>query len=1053
MQSWRKKSLWFVFAAVAGTVAVASANLISTYQAADTIKVIFAKQFFYNNTEPLNSIGCAGDAKYYFDPQLDRITPSKPSWLRNVSVDITNANAPFGASNSFLCSYGAAQSSAPPECLGPFPPSYCNVPPAPSNCAAFDDMQQLTGYRTRAYIIGGYACNTAGCASNTYSDQIFEVLIDDTTQVANAADAVTITRAPSGMTIPITVDSTGTTALSRLLHSSWVFDEIHEWIFGIGGVDTNGVSANIRDSIVRLFQKPAPGSTADPTIPGIEALDINTATKILTANAGAAGLRSHTLANMSNPEATLGASSVYIRRRDPGLSRRLSMETAGGSNGGETCSVGYLCVLSGSDTSVNAEHGWHDGDYFLNIGGINSGAAPARLSSAIAALIPHRIQTQNGSIATPAKDGLSWEWLNHWQTRTNSHFFRVIDLRTDGTLPNSTNPYSSWDHTDRFGRATAGLFPARAFHRSVYDPRTHRVYTFGGIITDASAALSATSSTSMNSYGSVFSSNDITPTSETWILDLPHSGRKPTLGCRTTNSAVTATSLPGLIRSRYNNTNNELVDLTTFSAADLEYETNAAIFPPGGCMQYAQPYTASINTGSTNDDGGTATTYTPPPMRLEHQMAFDERQGVVIMFGGCNNAPPYNAATGLQGNLGTNPIAYDPLRNCTSRSNYLNDTWMYIPPQTLESALVTPLSGSSTAYVFGRPDLLAPLDPLTLGLPLIYPNGSTTMTSAELHAYTNGAWIQLYSDTGATTQSDTTTPLARASASFWYDKAHGKFYMFGGQTCNGCTTNNGTTNLLNDIWEFTPPNIANCTASTASCSSSGTWRLIRDNTATHSFSSPASTADYPPPTRSAAGVYATRAPGAYYHYGDQYYTVSDNACEGQGPILGSAATSKERVGAIYVDIDRSQFATNENLLINLKLLPFAPASYDAAGADKGLGTKLPGYDFNGTYGASTADDHDQAGESDRAYIRVSLLRNPFTTVDALLSQLQPRFRAYQAPGTAVIAQEFDIASSGTGQPLEKQIFVPLSMDSTINLIKIERVRGTVKFFDMTITKF
>jgi hypothetical protein len=52
-----------------------------------------------------------------------------------------------------------------------------------------------------------------------------------------------------------------------------------------------------------------------------------------------------------------------------------------------------------------------------------------------------------------------------------------------------------------------------------------------------------------------------------------------------------------------------------------------------------------------------------------------------------------------------------------------------------------------------------------------------------------------------------------------------------------------------------------------------------------------------------------------------------------------------------------------------------------------------------------------------------------------------------------VAQEFDLAASGTGQPTEKQIFIPLALDSRINLIKIERVRGTVKLYDMTVTKF
>lgn len=1047
---------------VAGLLVLAGATAYdSTYYAAKSVKVVFAKRHFYNNTVPYNSVGCAGDAKEYFDPTNDRVAPVKPTWLKNVSLDITNANSPYGASNSIFCSYGSASSSLPAACQGPLPPASCNVPPPPSNCAAFDDRQSLTGYQARAYIIGGMACEDADC--NTQSNTIYAVDVNETTNLSTPSSAVSISKL--SITMP-----------SASIFGAWSFDEIHDWVIGYGGGNSGGGAFF---SIQRLLQKPFPGSTADPSILAIEN---NTGTTTLNHQyAGQAGLTSaeitaeqtaaDTVTTLSNaksrPGARVGHSLTYVSRRAPGLGRRKLLTGAANCGGGTYTS----CLSQSVPSSTLADTGWNDDDYFVSIGGIAVGSGNNYLAGEVMALNPHRFANPDGTGTSGGQNVFDWEWLSNanWLANTVQttpvNTMPVIDLSTDGTVP------TSWVHTDRFGRTNTvtgdsatnyGIFPPRAYHRSVYDPIRDRIYVFGGITTmspdgTVNGGNSGDAITNFHqSYWSLITGDSyMTPTSETWIYDTPGVGKRPTLGCRITTSPIGGNTLPRFSTAT-------IPDHSTFDAAILNYEQSSAVFPPGGCMQYAQPVTDTVESDTEADDGGTAPNYTQPDMRFEHAMAFDERQGVVIMFGGCNTKPSYDAANGLQGSTtiaaGSYTSVYDPTKNCDTRAEFLNDTWMFIPPESPESALAYSLSGS-TNYTFGRPDFISPLDPATNGLPYVFPiSGSTTMTSSELQSYTNGTWIKLFSDDGSSAVS-TTQPLARASAAFWYDKAHGKFYLFGGKTCVGCQTDNGTGQFLNDFWEYTPPSLSDCkrayysSSSEVACTSVGTWKQLYAGTNSHSFSSTPSTADYPPPLMAAAGVFASRAPGDYNHYGDGYYTVSDGACENQGPILGTPATSKERVGAVYIDIDRSQFSSTENLLVNLKMLPFAPSTYTAAGADNGDGTKLAGYHFNGTYGASTSDDRDSASESDKAYIRVTLLVNPVSSVDAMLSQLQPRFRSYQTPGTAQVAHEFDLAASGTGQPTEKQIFIPLSMDSRVNLVKIERVRGTVKFYDMTLTKF
>lgn len=1062
-------------------------DYFSTYQQLGSTKVIFSKKFFFNN-QNVNGQGCAGDASMYFDPRTDRQTylGTKPLWLKNISVDLTNSNAPYGPSNAFYCSYGSSTGViTDPACLGPTPPASCSTVPPPSNCAAFDDLQGLTGYQSQSFLIGGHSCESVtggtGCLASSNgraSATIWSLSMNDTSTQTTPAGAATFTR-------PTFVLPNTSAADSPSLFTGWAFDEDHNWLIGFGGTNRLGTLGNsIQYTLQRLYVGPVPESVTDPTLRGIELLDTTTtgsfANKLGPLNttpapyAGSSGLSNTSTdaipTDLLPPAPRVGHSFNYVSRRTPALSRRFIEETAGTS----PCLPGRTCESQAAPTTItDTKSGWFDSDYFLTIGGITNitgGATTTNLSSGVAALIPHRLSHNDGSGTPFARDAMSWEWLSHFNS-THLTSMKVVDLATTGTKPSNSN----WLHTDRFGRdSNGGVFPGRAFHRSVYDSFQNRFYIFGGIITNTGAVTTASTSggtSDLVAYGTPTSSN-LTPTSETWIYDPPNLGQPPTQACQTKISPISNGSLPGLLTSLYNSAalgaGTHVVDHSTFDSETLNYETHSILSPPGGCMQFAQPLTATISSSSLADDGGTVQTYTQPPMRLEHAMAFDSTQGVVILFGGCTSAPTFDSTTGLMNvpagtptypaagtTNGIDRLPYDPLSNCNSRSSLLNDTWMYIPPDTRESSLAVSLAGVSQ-YTIDRPDLVN-LEPSFLGFPTFFTSSlglSSTMGYPELRARTNGTWIKLISDDGLSSSS-TSQPSARASSAFWYDKTHQKFFLFGGKSCNG------TCQYNNDLWEYTPPNISTCSRSYVSstsevtCSSSGTWKQHLDHTSGPYYStvSGSTLVDWPAQTAATTGVFSTRAPGDYYHYGDGFYTVSDAACSGQGPIIGTDSASREGVGAINIDLDRSQFGTNENLLINLKLLPFAGETQSPSGSNNGDGTKLPGYNLNGTYGGSVSDDHDSGTSSDTAYLRIKLMVNPISSIDSILRQTQPRYHTYQEPGFPVVAQEFDLAASGTGQPTEKQIFIPLSLDSRINLIKVERVRGSVKFYDMTVTKF
>ena len=98
-------------------------------------RIYFAHPNFYTLTQPNTEGNCAGDAKTYFDPvgslgptvplplainESDSTTTIKPLFIKNISVDQTDANTPVSTNLAFSCSFGGTGA------------------PAPSSCATFD---------------------------------------------------------------------------------------------------------------------------------------------------------------------------------------------------------------------------------------------------------------------------------------------------------------------------------------------------------------------------------------------------------------------------------------------------------------------------------------------------------------------------------------------------------------------------------------------------------------------------------------------------------------------------------------------------------------------------------------------------------------------------------------------------------------------------------------------------------------------------------------------------------------------------------------------------
>ncbi len=93
--------------------------------------VTFYSSDYYTTTSPSPWTGCAGDANKFYDPfalgpvplatsLIDPNTTIRPSFIKNVSIDITDSNSSNILNNSRGCSYGNGPSSPPASTCATF---------------------------------------------------------------------------------------------------------------------------------------------------------------------------------------------------------------------------------------------------------------------------------------------------------------------------------------------------------------------------------------------------------------------------------------------------------------------------------------------------------------------------------------------------------------------------------------------------------------------------------------------------------------------------------------------------------------------------------------------------------------------------------------------------------------------------------------------------------------------------------------------------------------------------------------------------------------------
>ena len=100
-----------------------------TSQTLTSARIQYLQSNFYSLISP-NAVGCAGDASQYYDPLnldsngnpvkfdptvADPNTTVRPSFLKNVSVEITNASSKLLSNQASACSFGITSTSPPPS--------------------------------------------------------------------------------------------------------------------------------------------------------------------------------------------------------------------------------------------------------------------------------------------------------------------------------------------------------------------------------------------------------------------------------------------------------------------------------------------------------------------------------------------------------------------------------------------------------------------------------------------------------------------------------------------------------------------------------------------------------------------------------------------------------------------------------------------------------------------------------------------------------------------------------------------------------------------------
>lgn len=283
--------------------------------------------------------------------------------------------------------------------------------------------------------------------------------------------------------------------------------------------------------------------------------------------------------------------------------------------------------------------------------------------------------------------------------------------------------------------------------------------------------------------------------------------------------------------------------------------------------------------------------------------------------------------------------------------------------------------------------------------------GLTNADRIALH----GKWTAI-SDCNAG-DATTSRPTGRYGHTLSFDARNGQIIVVGGYDVNGSPLTYqmpNTTASIPEVWVAKRDDINSCY----------TWRQITTFGNSVDLTSP----QMPLTGLSHAAAVFVNSTG----YNTGYYTTQDNLCTKAGPVQSAdTPLNKLLAGGAYIDIDRSQLGPNENLLLTLNYIPLSKNQQ--------------------------RPDQTVLTSQEESYFRIHLIRSGVSK-DQVQQTFQPRYIQFSDSVfyPKVISTLEVLAPAFGGFPQQSQIVLPISMDSTIDRIRIERYSGSAILIDASL---
>jgi hypothetical protein len=334
----------------------------------------------------------------------------------------------------------------------------------------------------------------------------------------------------------------------------------------------------------------------------------------------------------------------------------------------------------------------------------------------------------------------------------------------------------------------------------------------------------------------------------------------------------------------------------------------------------------------------------------------------------------------------------------------------------------TQLTGYNTILEYTAPSKTRPSGTL---------NATTYQTSSEV----NGSWREVRN----CPRTDGLEPAARFGHSLSYDALNSQVILVGGQRAIEADTTDyqgkpltqevtlgGTLVEIPEVWtgRYVESDLATSDPDYAlidrSGGTPGPCYLWKQKT---TFGNTQYIESMQPLEGSVTFAASTFIPSGGYNTG--YYSMFDSACGKQGPInTTDTSVNKLLAGGVYIDIDRSRMSATENLILNLTFIALGPDHQRPDGARFDL--------------------------SEAASLKVHLVRTGLD-LDSIQSTLQPRHLTYSSLETyPQIVDTLAVLAPPASGLRQEQIVLPVSANSGIDRIRIERYSGSAILIDATV---